>query len=184
MKVYKYNEEKIFEMELEARLDPLETKIQGKNVYLLPAYSTFEKPKLIEGKVPVFENNKWVNYDDNRGKYYYENGLQIIKTINDKHIVLTDKQVSDIMSGMTCEIENGKYKIYFTDEQKQNNIRNIRDSYLKTYVDYYQEKPLLWEELDKKKKDKIIAYRRYLLDYTNTENWYEQNPKTFEEWSK
>lgn len=184
MKVYTYNEEKVFEMELEARLDPLETKVQGKNVYLLPANATFEKPKLKENEVAVFESGKWNYYKNNLGKYYYENGLHEITDLKDKHLVLTDEEVAKINSGMTCEIEDEKYKIYFTDEQKQNNVRNIRDSYLKTYVDYYQEKPLLWEELDKKKKDKIIAYRKYLLDYTNTGNWYEQNPKTFEEYIK
>lgn len=182
MKVYRYNEEKIFVGEEEALLNPLETKIQGKNVYLLPANSTFEKPKIVKGKVPVFVKNKWEYYEDNRNKYYYDNSVKQIKDIKDKHIPLTEEELNKINQGMTCEVKDGKYEIYFTEEQKQNIVRDIRDSYLKLYIDYYQEKPLLWEELDKKKKDKIIAYRKYLLDYTKLENWFEQNPVTFEEY--
>jgi len=32
-------------------------------------------------------------------------------------------------------------------------------------------------------KQVYIDYRRYLLDYTEREDWYKTNPKTLEEWS-
>lgn len=118
MKVYRYNEEKIFVGEEEALLNPLETKIQGKNVYLLPANATFEKPKLKENEIAIFEGGKWNYYKNILGKYYYENGLHEITDLKDKHLVLTDEEVAKINSGMTCEIKDGKYKVYFTEKQK------------------------------------------------------------------
>lgn len=45
MKAYKYNENsKIFENEVDCQIDQLESKITGKNVFLLPQYCTFKKP--------------------------------------------------------------------------------------------------------------------------------------------
>lgn len=67
-------------------------------------------------------------------------------------------------------------------EEKKSAIRQVRDNYLVKYVDYYQTRPLLWAELDEEFKEKVIAYRNYLLDYTLQENWWEQNPLEFEEW--
>ena len=70
-------------------------------------------------------------------------------------------------------------------EKQKENVRDVRNSYMKQYVDYYQEKPLMWVELDDEFKQKIIDYRQYLKDYPESnEEWYLSNPKTFEEWSK
>ena len=44
-KAYMYNEEtKEFEAEINAQVDPIESEKTGKEIYLLPANSTFEKP--------------------------------------------------------------------------------------------------------------------------------------------
>ena len=40
-----------------------------------------------------------------------------------------------------------------------------RDHYFEIYVDWYQSKPLLWEELTAKEKQLISDYRIYLRDY-------------------
>ena len=51
MKFYLYDEKtKQFLKEQEGYLDPLETKAQGKNVYLVPTISTTEKPNLTSMK--------------------------------------------------------------------------------------------------------------------------------------
>lgn len=136
MKVYKYNENKIYIGEEEALLDPLETKYQGKNIYLLPANATFEKPKLKENEVAVFEGNKWNYYKNILGKYYYEDGLHEIKDIKDKHLVLTDEEVAKINSGMTCEIKDGKYKVYFSEKQKAKK-RIVELEYYLSSTDWY-----------------------------------------------
>ena len=61
-----------------------------------------------------------------------------------------------------------------SDEEKQEEIREVRNQYLVKYVDPYQ-LVIRWNTTN---------YRQYLLDYTNQPNWWEKNPKTFEEWSK
>lgn len=63
MKYYLYDEKtKQFLKEQEGYLDPLETKAQGKNVYIVPPFSTTEKPNLTslkDNEILVFNGNKW-----------------------------------------------------------------------------------------------------------------------------
>ena len=71
MQVYKYDEQtKEYIGTEQALIDPLETELQGKTIYLLPANATFEKPNLQEGFASVW-NGKWENIEDNRGKEYW-----------------------------------------------------------------------------------------------------------------
>lgn len=67
-----------------------------------------------------------------------------------------------------------------TIEEQQFNVKRVRNNYLFN-TDYTQlgDAPYTQEE-----KNKYVEYRQYLRDYTNTPNWWKQNPKTFEEWSK
>lgn len=70
--VYKYDEKtKEYLGKVEALLDPLETQLQQKEIYLLPADATFSAPTLQEGYVSVFAEGAWKNIEDNRGKEYW-----------------------------------------------------------------------------------------------------------------
>jgi hypothetical protein len=70
--VYKYDEKtKEYLGKAEALLDPLETQLQQKEIYLLPADATFSAPTLQEGYVSVFAEGAWKNIEDNRGKEYW-----------------------------------------------------------------------------------------------------------------
>lgn len=70
--VYKYDEKtKEYLGKAEALLDPLETQLQQKEIYLLPADATFSAPTLQEGYVSVFKEGAWENVEDNRGKEYW-----------------------------------------------------------------------------------------------------------------
>ena len=73
MNVYKYDElTKEFIGVETAQLDPLESKVQGKEVFLLPANATFTAPLVVkEGYVQVFKNEVWNYIEDNRGKEYW-----------------------------------------------------------------------------------------------------------------
>lgn len=72
MQVYKYDEKtKEYIGAEQALIDPLETELQGKEIYLLPANATFEKPNLQEGFASVFNGTQWDNIEDNRGKEYW-----------------------------------------------------------------------------------------------------------------
>ena len=65
-------------------------------------------------------------------------------------------------------------------EYKKNRVREIRNSYLSEYVDPVVSNPLRWADMSDEEKQKYSDYRRYLLDYTTGENWWESNPKTFD----
>lgn len=36
--------------------------------------------------------------------------------------------------------------------------------------------------ITEEEREKWVAYRQYLRDYTKQENWWEESPKTFEDW--
>jgi hypothetical protein len=65
---------------------------------------------------------------------------------------------------------------------KETAVRAVRNKYLVEYVDGVVSNPLRWADMSAEEQTQITDYRRYLLDYTTTENWYEQNPLTFDEW--
>lgn len=73
MNVYKYNEETKEYISTEtALLDPLETKKQQKNIYLLPANATFTAPPAEkEGFARVWGGENWQEVEDHRGTEYW-----------------------------------------------------------------------------------------------------------------
>lgn len=78
-----------------------------------------------------------------------------------------------------------KEYVLTTDERaiefKKNNVRNTRNFYLEKYVDPVVSNPLRWGDMPEEEKKEYSDYRHYLLDYPETKDWYEENPKTFEE---
>lgn len=73
MNTHKYNEKTKEYIGTEAaQLDPLETKKQGKNIYLLPANATFTVPQeAAEGFVNVWNGTVWKQVEDHRGTEYW-----------------------------------------------------------------------------------------------------------------
>ena len=73
MNVYKYNEDTKEYISTEtALLDPLETKKQKKNIYLLPANATFTAPPAEkEGFAHVWNGESWQEVEDHRGTKYW-----------------------------------------------------------------------------------------------------------------
>ena len=68
-------------------------------------------------------------------------------------------------------------------EIMQAEVRAVRNSYLEKYVDPKQ-LVMVWNSLTAEEQELYKDYRQYLLDYPQTEGWYEQNPLTFEEWKQ
>ena len=70
---YTYDEKtKEFTGTQNAFIDPLETKKQGKNVYLVPANATDKKPlKTKENQAVIFNGSEWEIVADYRNKTYY-----------------------------------------------------------------------------------------------------------------
>ena len=68
-------------------------------------------------------------------------------------------------------------------EELQAEVRAVRNSYLEKYVDPKQ-LVMVWDSLSADDKKLYADYRQYLLDYPQTEGWYEQNPMTLDEWKQ
>lgn len=66
-------------------------------------------------------------------------------------------------------------------EVKEQEVRATRNSYLETYVDPLQ-LVIRWGTLSETEQNYLIEYRQYLLDYTNGDSWWEQNPDDYETW--
>lgn len=67
-------------------------------------------------------------------------------------------------------------------EELQAEVRAVRNSYLEKYVDPKQ-LVIVWDSLSADDKKLYADYRQYLLDYTEQEDWYLQNPMTLDEWA-
>ena len=67
---------------------------------------------------------------------------------------------------------------------KQDFMRNVRNYYLVEYVDGAVSNPLRWADMSEELKQMYTDYRKYLLDYTEGENWWLEAPKTLEEWKQ
>lgn len=65
---------------------------------------------------------------------------------------------------------------------QETEIRAIRNQYLVEYVDSVVSNPLRWADMSADEQAKITNYRRYLLDYTESENWWLSEPLTFDAW--
>lgn len=92
-----------------------------------------------------------------------------------------EHQVSDyVMCGEEYLLRDDPRAI----ESEQNRVRSIRNSYLEQFVDPVVSNALRWADMSEEEKQIYIDYRRYLLDFTEQENWWESNPLTLEEWNK
>ena len=81
---------------------------------------------------------------------------------------------------------NGEYVLASSNEaieQKKAEVRAVRNSYLEKYVDPKQ-LVMVWNSLTAEEQELYKDYRQYLLDYTEVEEWYLQNPMTLDEWKQ
>ena len=67
--------------------------------------------------------------------------------------------------------------------KQKNDVRAIRNQYLETHVDPKQ-LVMVWNSLTAEEQELYKDYRQYLLDYPQTEGWWEENPLTFDEWKQ
>nr|DAE83400.1 MAG TPA: protein of unknown function DUF4376 [Bacteriophage sp.] len=62
---------KEFKNEVNAQLDPLESTKAGKDIYLLPANATWDKPTPKDGCVAVWNGETWEQVEDHRKQEYW-----------------------------------------------------------------------------------------------------------------
>lgn len=127
MKIYNYDFlTKEYIGESEASLDPQETKIQGKEVYLIPANATENMPPKSKTNEVVIYNNGWQIMADFRGEYIVNEDLEpkIVEEIGnlpEGYIVITENQAQKILEdNLYYIIQDGQLvKNPNYDEQKQ-----------------------------------------------------------------
>lgn len=72
MKVYKFDPEtKEYKTTENAMLDPLESQLQQKDVYLMPANATFIAPDIKQGYAAVWNGEGWDMVEDHRKQEYW-----------------------------------------------------------------------------------------------------------------
>ena len=89
----------------------------------------------------------------------------------------TEHQLSDYIH---CD---GQFVLTVSDEaieQRKEQVRAVRNQYLKQTDEFM----IADYPITSTQKTKYKRYRTYLRDYTLTENWWENEPLKFEEWSK
>lgn len=113
----------------EAYLDPEETKVQGHEIYCLPANATFAKPpKTKEHQTAVF-NDGWSKVADYRGEYIVNSDMYPIiqKDLGDLpegYICITAEQAEKIQADrLYYIISDGKLIVNPNYEQEQADIR-------------------------------------------------------------
>lgn len=67
-------------------------------------------------------------------------------------------------------------------EQQKQQVRAVRNSYLEIYIDSKTKNQFMWEDLSEEDKIILGKYRKYLLDYTKEELWWENNPLDYNMW--
>ena len=133
MKYYLYDEKtKQFLKEQEGYLDPLETKAQGKNVYIVPPFSTTEKPNLTslkDNEILVFKGDKWqIEQEFYVGKIVDCQGERAVKYVTDNDLTFEkcDEGFKAIMqtkrNALTCEYDDD---VFDCNEQAQNNMTSL-----------------------------------------------------------
>ena len=93
MKFYLYDKDtKEYQGEQLGYIDPLETELRGKDVYLIPPYSTDIEPNLSELKdneIFVFNGSKWeIQKEFYLGKVVKNQSEKVLKYINDNSYIL------------------------------------------------------------------------------------------------
>ena len=63
-------------------------------------------------------------------------------------------------------------------EEKQEQVRAVRNQYLED-TDKYM---IVDFPITEEQHNQYMAYRQYLRDYTTQDNWWEENPLTYEDW--
>ena len=121
-----------------AELDPEETKVQGKDVYLIPANATLkEPPNVKKNQIQVFRND-WYIESDFRGQYMVDDEMQPIeiKEIGDLplgYALITEEQIELLNEKGTNYfiIQNGKLIVNPNYEEEQAKKERERISHLK-----------------------------------------------------
>ena len=128
MKLYKYDSfTKEFVSEIQPDIDPLETKKQGKTIYLIPSNTTDIKPEDREGYCPIYSINKWEYVKDNRNKLVINLTTKVIEPIN---------YLGEVKDGWMLYDEYIKSELYIKDQFELEKNKKINENATKRNVEF------------------------------------------------
>lgn len=143
MKYYLYDEKtKQFIKEQEGFLDPLETKAHGKNVYLVPPFSTTEKPNLTslkDNEILVFDGNNWtIEQEFYLGKIVDCQGERVSKYVTDNDLTfekcddgfkIIEKQVKEKTLEELKEEKHAELKVIMRNKRQNLKVNYDNDTF-------------------------------------------------------
>lgn len=128
MKIYNYKEDtKEFTNVSEAKLDILESKKKGQDIYLIPANATEKSCERREGYVACFVDNDWLYRKDLRGK------LQINLTTKE---LSTIDYIGEVKEGYMVYDDYIKTQAYSEDVFNTEKAKKISENESKRNVEY------------------------------------------------
>ena len=155
MKAFKYDpENKKYICEIDMQIDPLLSKKEGKEIYLLPAYSTTEKPEIKEGFSAVWNGKSW-DYIEEKAQ---ETDVKLDRIITD------DEKKAEVRFYRNSLINSIFWRVERYQTQKIINTKTTDDE--KTYNDILN----------------YIEYLRKYPE--SSPSWYENKPLKFDDWAK
>ena len=100
MKAYFYNKENFhYVTDYDCQLDPVESKIQNKDIYLLPADATFIKPDDFDIE------NQYAEWNESEQKWYIKDIEKVEEDIDDieDNVLFLNENTSNFLSSAMIE---------------------------------------------------------------------------------
>ena len=147
--IYNFDEEGYFTGKSKANIDPLETKIKKKDIYLLPRNATFTK-------TPKPQENKRIKWDKNNQKWIYED-IKILENPQEEieselgdvlFSIVNFARLSNLDPELALERTNKKfiYRFTYMEKKAQEEGKSLNEMTLPAME-------LLWNEAKAQSKD-------------------------------
>lgn len=192
MFAYHYNELRFFDGAIPCQTDPLESKSQGKTVYLTPKDCTLEKPEEQEGYTPRWNGKSWEQYADDKIVYgYTENSDGTINYYGNAHtqeeIEARNKGISLLFADTEPVSVNGVYWLsadipdYIAAKEAADKAAAISE----LTAEYTQEKANLCEAYTTATmQGDTETAQSVAQDMDDLDEWYDEEYKAIEEGSE
>ena len=183
MKIYNYDSITFeYTGSQNADLNPEETKRQGKNVYLLPAFATTIKPPTAQiDKARVWQENQWGYIADYRQNYYkvdtelHINEIDKLGEIEEGYILIT-KELGELIKENPDNyiIDNGIVREK-TEEEKEaeerERISKLSLTKREVFLALYKDKGITPEQIKAQ-----ITNPEALIEFEYAGDYYRGNP--------
>lgn len=177
MKIYNYSSTTFeFLNESDAYLNPVATKREHKEVYMLPAYATFdEPPQTSEHQIQVWLTDKWVIKDDYRGMYKVNETMNpelitSIGSLDEGYAAITPEQAETILSDPLYYIydngeviknpnyEEDKFTQAKAEKYAENDTKASQSRYSKEFTITIQEQECVFDTKATTQADLLTAF--------------------------